>query len=266
MKKLLRHCFTCLVYIGKLFDFKFIRKVKVNGKEIFLDFSLFESVKMFAGYYEKRETDVLLKFLKYFKYENLTGLNVGANMGYYTHLLSQYSNQVFAFEPQERMCSLIRKSDNLSNIKLYQAAANDQNVRVSINIANGSPLLGYVCNTPEGEIDSFPVDELRLLKLDIVIIDVEGFEVAVLRGMIGTIGKYQPRLFMIEICDDYLKRNGHSFSDVMSFMEGWGYVSYSIFGRSLKKNNQQRAYNDSYFFVKHDEIETYFRDLPMLFN
>ncbi len=75
-------------------------------------------------------------------------------------------------------------------------------------------------------MDSF-MKEKGLSKLDLIKLDVEGFEYAVLTGGEETIGKYKP-LIIIEICDANLKDNNSSARELVGFLENLGYAVSNV--------------------------------------
>ena len=60
------------------------------------------------------------------------------------------------------------------------------------------------------------------VRLDLVKIDVEGFELNVLKGAIKTLSKYKPILF-VEVSDKLLKDNRASAAQLLEFTESIGY-------------------------------------------
>jgi Methyltransferase FkbM domain len=62
-------------------------------------------------------------------------------------------------------------------------------------------------------------------------IDVEGYELYALRGLIDTIARYQPPI-IIEFCRRYFQRAGTNEQEVMLFFKKQNYEPYEI---SLRK-------------------------------
>jgi len=113
-------------------------------------------------------------------------LDVGANLGYFSMLAAGAAHAVFAVEPQERMAALVRANAELNGYA---------NVHVVGAAAGAAP--GFVTMPAEGRpgtavdsvADGFRVPMIRLddyfatdVAPDVVKIDVEGCELAVLRG------------------------------------------------------------------------------------
>ena len=70
--------------------------------------------------------------------------------------------------------------------------------------------------------ETAPIGSLE--KIDLIKIDVEGYELQVLRGASAIIQKHKPILF-VELDDDNLRDQGDSASDLVRFLEQHGYVS-----------------------------------------
>lgn len=66
------------------------------------------------------------------------------------------------------------------------------------------------------------VETQVLSRLDLLKIDVEGFEMNVLRGGIGAIEHFRPKMF-IEVDDNNLRAQGDSAAELVHFLEERGY-------------------------------------------
>ena len=67
-----------------------------------------------------------------------------------------------------------------------------------------------------------PALDIALCLFDLLKIDVEGYEMAVLRGGFASIRKWKPILF-IELVDANLREHGWSGASLVQFIEGLGY-------------------------------------------
>ncbi len=67
---------------------------------------------------------------------------------------------------------------------------------------------------------------------DLVKIDVEGYELAVLRGAQATLGRYRPPLFL-ELHPQRLRELGGSVEEVVGLLAGLGYAFRSPAGAPL---------------------------------
>lgn len=120
-------------------------------------------------------------------------IDVGANHGYYSLVLAELSGaEVFAFEPQEKMAQLLRKTANVNGFKnqmhVVQAAVGSEEGFVSLVSPPGDPnSLGGVHCTYDVHLES----RVRLVSLDDAVpgpvgfikIDAEGFEPGIWAGM-----------------------------------------------------------------------------------
>lgn len=144
-----------------------------------------------------------------------SALDIGANIGIHAVVMAaaSISGQVLAIEPVpanvERLRANIRLN-GLKNITVIEAAASERSGIIEIHVpASGSAIQPYgsaVRNTEflsssrPIQVRTSPVDELvaeyRILGLDLIKIDVEGFEAAVLRGAWSTLEHQHPILIV----------------------------------------------------------------------
>ena len=145
-------------------------------------------------------------------------IDVGANIGTYTLPLAKFypALEFVCFEPQVPVCELLRKNvelNQLSNVVTYALGLSDSAQRVATTLPDyeTEPNIGAFSFDAEvqandyevktrGEpqsvelrtLDSFDFRDLRLLK-----IDVEGLELAVLKGSQETLARngFPPILF-----------------------------------------------------------------------
>ncbi len=144
-----------------------------------------------------------------------SALDVGANIGIHAIVMANasISGQVLAIEPVpanvERLRANIRLN-GLNNIIVIEAAASERSGSIEIHVpASGSSIQPYASVLPNSEflsssrpieVRTASVDELvaeyRIRSLDLIKIDVEGFEGAVLRGAWSTLRDQHPVLIV----------------------------------------------------------------------
>jgi len=71
--------------------------------------------------------------------------------------------------------------------------------------------------------------------LDFVKIDVDGYEIDVLKGAENTLNKYSPKI-MMEFMPYIFKERGHSFQQLLDLLKGHGYNCQIIDGPSVELN------------------------------
>jgi len=159
---------------------------------------------------------------KYIPRESIS-FDIGANVGLYTLLFSKYSKKVYAFEPLKRNINYLNeliKINNIKNVNLIQNAVSDSTginfFKLGENYALGK--LNSKGNIPVSTItlDDF-IDKYNTYP-DVIKIDVEGSEFAVLRGAKTLLKKYKPIIFLSthgdflkRECINYLKRLNYQY-------------------------------------------------------
>ncbi len=185
------------------------------------------------------ETDSSSPVLKYVKPGDVV-IDIGGNIGQTALQAATKVTQkgkVISFEPYP---DTYRKFKN--NLSLNPTISNVELVDYGLGDKPGSFDMFQACNTNsganrispnsgnmlEGEemikvitLDSF-IDSNRLNKIDLIKLDVEGFEMKVLRGAEETISNYRPVLF-IEVDDANLQAQGDSARDIFDYCKNFHY-------------------------------------------
>lgn len=210
------------------------------------------------GLVEKNETELVLKILKQLS-EDFYMLDIGANTGYYGILTSYLfpKSNVYSFEPIKKHCEMINESikiNNIKNLHINQIALGyKEEVNVDIyNAGSGTSLIKGFTKSDEGitkvnirTLDSLS-DNNQINKIDFIKIDVEGFELQVLKGGEKIIRKNKPILF-VEIChtkdgDGKLFIN-NNFHQTIEFIESIGYKTYILDKENLNEFNNKSIPN-----------------------
>ena len=160
---------------------------------------------MLDGYWEIWLTLFFARMVR----PGMTIIDVGANFGYYTLLFGQAvggTGHVVAVEPAPTTAALLRKTIDLNGFakrtRLVTAAAADRDdVDVHLYVPPTEPKnAAVVAQALPGSImvPSVTIDRLTrdLSRLDLVKIDAEGSEMAILAGMNETIERFNPKILL----------------------------------------------------------------------
>ncbi|MCP3990234.1 MAG: FkbM family methyltransferase [Actinomycetia bacterium] len=177
---------------------------------------------LLTGQYERAELDLLDSLLE----PGMTIVDVGANNGVYTCIASQlvgHSGKVVSIEPISENLTALRESVALNqpateNVTIIPVAAGATSgtVRIYLDDQNsGTHSAGGVGDCWE-DVTVRPVDEivaeLGLSSVDLIKIDVEGYEEQVLVGAARTIERFAPAILcefdaeMTEACGSDAKQ------------------------------------------------------------
>jgi FkbM family methyltransferase len=159
------------------------------------------------GVHEPRVTRLLPSCLR----PGMTAIDIGANIGYYVLLEARLVGQqgkVIAVEPVPQNAELLLhnlKVNGYANVSFQQIAISDRNGTLPLHLSeksNWHSLHPVPWATSDLSVQVCTLDTLlagqALRSVDLVRMDLEGHELAVLNGMLGTIEKYSPRI-LVEI-------------------------------------------------------------------
>jgi len=133
--------------------------------------------------FEKYETALIFGQIN----KNSVIIDVGANIGYYTVLMAKFVKKVYAFEPEKEAFEILKKNikeNNLKNVVLFNKAVGSK--RGSKFLKTDSENFGnsrIVTSNTKQVTRIVRLDEVIKEKVDLIKIDVQGYELEVLKGM-----------------------------------------------------------------------------------
>lgn len=191
-------------------------------------------------------------------------LDVGASYGSYSVLLARLvgpSGTVHALEPRRRSRLVLRAASRIAapgNVHIHELALADGEGEAELLTPRrrwGLPVPGrsfLVDRHDDGSgcaheygggarlqrvrrttLDTL-VEELALDRVDLLKIDVEGAELAVLNGGEGTLGTHRP-VILSEIEDRHTRRYGHGAEEVFAWLAERGWVAHVYDRRGLRE-------------------------------
>ena len=177
-------------------------------------------------------------------------LDIGANIGLHTMLLAELGQYVIGFEPHPIVFTCLKKTLNCkghNNAEIHNVALSNQRgvSRLWTNNDGQSSLDGIRNHRFQWNyhVDTRPLDDYDIPKVDFMKIDVEGSEFQVLEGAIGIIEKHRPLIIL-----ETFKTNKNK-ERLEIFCKRFGYSrSYISADNYLLRHEHHKARADETFF------------------
>ena len=157
-------------------------------------------------------------------------VDVGANIGTIIWQLAENSGHIYAFEPMPKLRDIIQSSavyNQFTRLSLYnKAVGSEQGFVQMVDNENSSVVKGDASGTGL-TIEVVALDDVLMdvPNIDFLKIDVEGFELDVLKGARNLLAKYKP-ILLVELHPFFLKNYGIDFNEVILFLEENNYTIY----------------------------------------
>lgn len=212
--------------------------IEVGGLRLSVDPVL--GMTMSGGAHEAVTTNVILSSLK----EGDVFINVGADIGYFTCLAARHvgpSGAVYAFEPNPESFRMLKKNiedNNLDNVKIFPYAVEEKK--------NSRP---FYANGPFGTLgfdrfrDGGKVIDVETTYLDnifgdkavnMVLIDAEGSEAKIIRGMARMLAKNPDLKLILEFNPVLIEGSGDSPKELLDGLLSAGFTLFALDdGRNL---------------------------------
>lgn len=168
-------------------------------------------------------------------------VDVGANIGYFSlqaATLLKEKGTVIAFEPLSRIAQQLRDSvvaNNFSNVIVKQlaigAVSSQKKIEIQPGNVGGSSLVKELGSTMTETVAVSTLDqELRDLdRVNLMKIDVEGYEYEVLHGGIEILKRHQPKLVLEFSPNVYARRDKKMAKNILELlMTELGYRVYDL--------------------------------------
>lgn len=173
-----------------------------------------------------------------------TFLDVGANIGYFSLFAGCQGMRVIAFEPSPRELRRLHRNVALNDARAivvypFGLSQKEEQLRLRLGV-DGNPGTNSVLETEKSDHSvncdfaplSYFVTPAALEDVRVCKIDVEGFEMSVLRGMEESMSSLKNAVFVVEIAPAYLAKNNTAPRDIYDFFEKHGYAPRIGFGAS----------------------------------
>jgi FkbM family methyltransferase len=227
------------------------------------------------GVYERAETAFFCAVCQ----PGMTFLDIGANIGYYTALASGRigeKGRIIALEPDPENFSYLQQNVAANNARnavcVPKAASGEAGIlRLYVNKQNRGDNRLYandLCDSSY-EVEVATVDavleECGVERVDLVKLDVQGFEGHVLRGMRKTIQRSEALILLTEFWPFGLRSAGTPPEDLLVELEQAGLRLYELTGKGrLARLTDKKAFIERYSGRKYANIVAFRGDqLPL---
>ena len=166
-------------------------------------------------------------------------IDIGANVGLWSCDLVKKFRHVIAFEPVEDFRNCFKENVLEGNYSLYPVALGNRESLIEMNIVQGNTGHSHVNleSIGKGSIPLKTLDSFNFKEVDMIKIDVEGFEEEILLGAINTIEKNNPVLVIEQQKHEY--KDDITNTPAIRLLTGWGYTVVAQFSKDwvLKKSD-----------------------------
>ncbi len=234
----------------KIFNLKKLKLYKTSTGNYYLpQFALKDLIRneiIDNKIFDKKVYETAIKYIK----EDTIVLDVGANFGQLSVLLSNYKKdvEVYSFEASKYIFEILKKNVqvNNANVRLFHnLVGNETEKELFIKKLNISRFNTYGSNmiekTDTQKDDSLDIEKINSIKIDDILfekkislmkIDVQGYDLEVLKGSKKTIIKQQmPIIFEYE--EDFAKNFNYTFESFENFIDE---INYKISIKIDKSN------------------------------
>lgn len=196
--------------------------------------SCFPLYRLFYFAYKRWSDRGKIEYIREHVKPGMKVLDIGANIGFYTILLSRCAGKegiVYAFEPDgDNFKHLKQLTRNLGNVKLVQAACGEKNGKIYLYKSEKMNVDHQVYRSKEErkkiEVEMFTVDDyLKGEKegVGFVKIDVQGYDCFVFKGMKKTSARSTNILIIGELWPYGLVQAGSSADEYLSELAHAGF-------------------------------------------
>jgi FkbM family methyltransferase len=150
-------------------------------------------------------------------------IDIGANVGLWSCDLVKHFDQVIAFEPVQEFIECFEKNVVATNYVMHRMALGRTESYIDMNIVQGNTGHSHINKESfgRGTIPLKTLDSFNFTNIDMIKIDVEGFEEEILAGAMETIKLNKPILV--------IEQQKHEYKDdvtdipAIKILQSWGY-------------------------------------------
>ncbi len=234
------------------------KKIKVGSSFLFLNPNdPVVSGAVFFNVYEKSESI----FIQSICFKGMKALDIGANIGYYTTLISQIAGEngkILALEPDPESYKFLSKTINsckFKNILPFPIAASDIKQKLPLFISKDNRGDNRLYQTDQLrksiEVNCLTIDELlienNISTLDLIKIDIQGYEPKVFKGMKKIIRNSDKLILLTEFWPKGILKAGENPKDFLIMLRKMEFELFELKSNGslilLKKEKENEFIN-----------------------
>lgn len=183
-----------------------------------------------------------------------TVLDVGANVGSHSINFARKAEAVYAFEPQPKtfynLCAnlLLNLVHNVLPFNMALGNYNGETRVANLDPTKPNTPMGVQVGNGQQPVAMRTIDSLGISPIHFIKIDVEGYELEVLRGATDTLKKENPIIY-VEIHDKRL------IQPIVTFMMDLGYLAQEHITVCMPKDNDTIWLTTGYLFYREGRIK-----------
>ncbi|HSS63956.1 MAG TPA: FkbM family methyltransferase [Gammaproteobacteria bacterium] len=192
----------------------------------------------FRAYYRIRAYRYMLwkspemGLLRFLTHKGKVSLDIGANLGLFTYFLSRLSSHVYAFEPNPFPLRALRAVAG-SNVTVLPIAVSDRSGEAELVVprtakgwSNNGASLTKPADALAGRltVECRAIDDLDYRNVGFIKIDIEGHELAALKGAEQTLKRERPNLFI----ENERLHAGSGADDVFDYLKSLDYAGFTL--------------------------------------
>lgn len=213
----------------------FLGEVVVKTEGIY--FEMIPNSSMDISYFSANQNEshnIVINEISKLK-NNSVFIDIGANVGFFSFWAAKTikgEGKIYCFEPSGReyrrlLMGIIK--NKISNITAFNMGLGSEKGYLEFNVAkNHTGLNSFLPNNSQGQsvsVFTSTLDDIYIdtRKIDLIKLDVEGYEMQVLLGMKNLLKNKMVKKIIIEITSTSLEKVGYSKRYLYEFMKEHGY-------------------------------------------
>lgn len=221
-----------------------VRAAQIFGYRLNLDLADWIQRNMYLGSYEQPQTSRILSHLR----PGMTFVDVGANVGYYSAMASSIvgAGRVISYEPNPYAFERLREwveTNQARNITPVNAALGAEAGTITTCFGDSDNHTASLVPTPDRSNTETAVvnvrtldaeaDRLGIRHIDVMKIDVEGYEPEVFKGSSKLLEDGRIGAILCEFSSPWLKQAGSSTEELEKFFAVRGFIRRGMFGDEI---------------------------------